>query len=147
MAELMDTLLATSTFHVEIDQVTIASFKKVSGIESESEIIEYKEVADGKVITRKMPGQVTYSDIELAKCIDADTYLWEWRRMVEEGDIQGARRNGSIVALDSMMDEVARWNFFNGWISKWSGAEFDAEANEVALETVTIAHEKVERVK
>lgn len=146
MAELMDMLIATSTFHVEIDQVTIASFKKVSGIESSSEIIEYKEVADGKVITRKMPGQITYSDIELAKCIDADTYLWEWRKLVEEGDIMGARRNGSIVALDSTMAEVARWNFFNGWISTWSGAEFDAEANDVALETVTIAVEKVERV-
>lgn len=147
MAELMENLLTASTFHVEIDQVTIASFKKVSGIESESEIIEYKEVADGKVITRKVPGHITYSDIELAKCIDADMYMWEWRQQLEEGDIAGARRNGSIIALDSMMNEVARWNFFNGWISKWSGAEFDAESNEVALETVTIAHEKVERVK
>jgi phage tail-like protein len=147
MAALMDTLLATSTFHVEIDQVTIASFKKVSGMESESEIIEYKEVAKGQVISRKRAGQIKYADIELAKCIDADTYLWEWRRLVEQGDMEAARRNGSIVALDSTLQEVARWNFFNGWISKWTGAEFDAEANEVALETVTIAHEKVERVK
>ena len=52
-----------------------------------------------------------------------------------------ARRHGSIVAKNSKMEEVARWNFENGWPSKWTGADFDAGSNEVATEKVVITHE------
>ena len=62
-----------------------------------------------------------------------------------EGDIDSARRNGSIVLYDSMQTEVARWNFVNGWPSVWKGADLDAGANEVAVEEVTIAHEGLVR--
>ena len=60
-------------------------------------------------------------------------------------DIDGARRNGSIVLYDSMQTEVARWNFVNGWPSVWKGSDLDAGANEIAVEEVTIAHEGLER--
>ena len=59
--------------------------------------------------------------------IDETTSLWEWRKQVIDGDIDAARRNGSIVAKNSKMEEVARWNFEAGWPSKWTGADFDAE--------------------
>ena len=51
------------------------------------------------------------------------------------------RRHGSIVAKDSKMTEVARWNFEFGWPSKWTGAEFDAGSNDIATEKVVITHE------
>ena len=37
-----------------------------------------------------------------------------------------------------------RWNFFHGWIAKWEGPALNAQANEVAIETVEIAHERLE---
>ena len=58
-----------------------------------------------------------------------------------DGDIDGAQRNGSIVAYDSAGGEVARWNFESGWVSKWSGADFDAGSNDIATESVSITHE------
>lgn len=142
----MPDLTTTSVFVLEIDSVEMGSFRKVSGIESETETIEYKEATkDGRMIIRKQPGAMKWSDITLERRIDSSRALWEWRKQVIEGDIDSARRSGSIVAKDSKMEEVARWNFENGWPSKWSGADFDAGSNEVATETVVITHEGLVR--
>jgi phage tail-like protein len=46
--------------------------------------------------------------------------------------------------LDDQRTEVLRWNFHNGWISKWEGPTLNAESNEVAMESIEIAHEGLE---
>jgi phage tail-like protein len=142
----MPDLLTTFSFVLEIDGVEMASFRKCSGVESETETIEYKEATkDGKIIYRKVPGAMKWSDITLERRIDESKKLWEWRKKVEEGDIDGARRDGSIVIKDSKKKEVARWNFERGWPSKWTGAELDAGANDVATEKVVVTHEGLHR--
>lgn len=134
--------LTTFSFHVELDGVDIGAFKECSGVDSETEIIEYKETTkDGKLIIRKLPGAMKWADITLKKSIDPRKDLWDWRAEVEKGDIDAARRNGSVVLYDSMHSEVARWNFFSGWPSKWKGADLNAGENSVAVEEVTITHE------
>jgi phage tail-like protein len=142
----MPDLLTTFAFHVELDGVDIGAFKEASGVESETEIIEYKEATkDGMLIIRKVPGAMKWSDITLKRRVDSSTALWEWRKQVEEGDIDGARRNGSIVLYDSQHSEVARWNFEAGWPSKWKGADLNAGENDTAVEEVVITHEGLRR--
>jgi phage tail-like protein len=142
----MPDLLTTFSFHVELDGIDIGAFKEASGVDSETEIVEYKETTkDGKMIIRKLPGAMKWSDITLKKRIDNKKDLWDWRKEVEQGDIDNARRNGSIVLYDSTAKEVARWNFMNGWPSKWKGADLNAGENAVAVEEITITHEGLER--
>jgi phage tail-like protein len=142
----MPDLMTTFSFVLEIDNVEMASFRKCSGVESETETIEYKEATkDGKMIIRKVPGAMKWSDITLERRIDSSKALWEWRRQVEQGSVDDARRNGSIVIKDSTQTEVARWNFEAGWPSKWTGAELDAGGNDIATEKVTITHEGLQR--
>ena len=142
----MPDLTPSFIFVLEIDSVERGSYRKCSGIESETETIEYKEATkDGRMIIRKVPGAMKWSDITLERRIDDSKYLWEWRKQVIDGDIDGARRHGSIVAKNSKMEEVGRWNFENGWPSKWTGADFDAGANEVATEKIVIPHEGLSR--
>jgi phage tail-like protein len=97
------------------------------------------------LIIRKVPGAMRWSDITLKRRVDSSTALWEWRKQVEEGDIDGARRNGSIVLYDSRHSEVARWNFEAGWPSKWKGADLNAGENDTAVEEVVITHEGLRR--
>lgn len=138
--------LTTFSFHVELDGVDIGAFKECSGVDSETEIIEYKETTkEGKLIIRKLPGAMKWADITLKKSIDSRKDLWDWRAEVERGDIDAARRNGSVVLYDSTHSEVARWNFFSGWPSKWKGADLNAGENSVAVEEVTITHEGLVR--
>lgn len=142
----MPDLLTTSAFFVEIDGVTVAQFKEATGINSETNIIEYKEsTAAGKMIIRKVPGAKKWSDIVLKRRVDDSLALWEWRQQVLDGDIDSARRNGSLVIYDSMGTEVARWNFENGWPSNWKGSDLNAGSDEIAVEEVTISHEGLVR--
>jgi phage tail-like protein len=142
----MPDLMTTFSFAVEIQGVTLGFFKKCSGVESETETIEFKEsTKDGKMIIRKVPGAMKWANIVLERRIDTSISLWEWRKQVIDGDVDAARKDGSIVLYDSTHSEVARWNFEAGWPAKWTGAELDASGSDVATESVEIAHEGLVR--
>ncbi len=139
--------LVSYHFHIEIDGISQAQFKECSGLESSSEIIEYKEAnKDGQTIVRKIPGVLKWADIVLKRGITDVLELWEWRKLVEQGKVNEARKNGSIVLYDQANTEIARWNFVDGWPSKVTGPQFSADKNEVAVEEVTITHEGLARV-
>ena len=74
-----------------------------------------------------------------------DTDLYEWHRQWVDGDASAPRKNGSIVLLDRQGQEKARWNFFNAWPSKWTGPSFSAEGNDIAIESLELAHEGLVR--
>jgi len=140
--------LTTFSFSLEMDGITNSEWKECSGVDTETELIEYKETTkEGKMIIRKLPGAMKWSDITLKKGITSSTELWEWRKQVEEGSVEEARRNGSIVLYDSTHKEVARWNFISGWPQKITGADLNAGENAVAVEAVTITHEGLVREK
>src|SRR5436309_14242681 len=103
----MPDLTPTFIFVLEIDSVEMGSFRKCSGVESETETIEYKEATkEGKMVIRKVPGAMKWSDITLERRIDESKALWEWRKQVEGGDVDSARRDGSIVGEDWLKKEV-----------------------------------------
>lgn len=127
-------------FLVEIDGIARAAFSEVSGLESETSVVEYRTGSEPG--TRKLPGLTKYSNIVLRRGITQDRDLWNWRQTVVTGSAE--RRNGSIVLLDDDRTEVVRWNFRNGWPCKWQGPALNAKNNEVAIETLEIAHEGLE---
>ena len=128
-------------FLVEIDGVARAAFSEVTGLESETAVIEYR--AGGEHVVRKLPGLTKFGNIVLRRGVTQDAELWDWRKSVVDGNLD--RRNGSIALLDDQRNEVVRWNFRDGWICRWEGPAFNAKANEVAIETIEIAHEGLER--
>ena len=130
-------------FLVEIEGVARAAFSEVSGLESETAVIEYRVGSEKVNWVRKLPGLTKFANITLRRGVTQDADLWNWRKSVVEGSID--RRNGSIVLLDDKRNEVVRWNFRSGWISKWEGPTLNAKTNEVAIETIEIAHEGLER--
>jgi phage tail-like protein len=70
--------------------------------------------------------------------------LWQWFLTAVEGKVE--RRNISIVLMDNDgMTEVTRWNLINAWIAEWRGAPLDALGREVAIETMTLVFETLER--
>lgn len=131
-------------FLVEIDGIARAAFHEVSGFDSTIDVIEHREGGENTT-TRKLPGQTKYSNIVLKWGITDDMDLYNWHRQAVLGNLQ--RRNGSIVGLDRQGNEIVRWNFFNAWPSKYDGPDYNAEGNDIAIETLELAHERVERVK
>lgn len=129
-------------FLLEIDSIVQAGFAECSGFGSEVEVVEYREGGDAATV-RKLPGKTTYPDITLRWGSTDSTELQDWHTAAVNGAIE--RKNGSVVLLDDAGAEVARWNFFEAWPSKWEGPELDAKGTDVAIEALTVACERVER--
>jgi phage tail-like protein len=124
-----------------MDGITRAAFQECSGFDSTIDVIEYREGGENTTV-RKLPGLTKYSNIVLKWGMTDDTALYDWHRQVVRGDIE--RKNGSIVVLNRKGEEVARWNFYRAWPTKWDGPDLNAEGNDVAIETLELAHEGVE---
>ena len=125
-------------FLVEIDGITRAAFQEVSGLDSTIDVIEHREGND-PTTPRKLPGMVKYSNIQLKWGMTDDTDLYQWHKDAIQGNLE--RKNGSIVLMNRAGEEVARWNFFRGWPTKYDAPDFNAEGNDAAIETLEIAHE------
>jgi len=137
--------LASYSFGVEITGVTIAQFKEVSGLGVSIGVIENRSnQVGGQPILQKMPGSVKYDDIHLSRGKVADPAFWEWIKTVQDGKIDQARKDGSIILFDVMHGEVTRFNFFNGWPSRVDIGKLSAGADSVLLESVTITIERLE---
>lgn len=128
-------------FLVEIDNITSAAFQECSGLESEIEKIEYAEGAHNSV--RKFPGQVKFSPITLKRGTTDDRELYDWHQGIIDGTMD--LRNISVIGLKRNDDECLRYNLFNAWISKWTATNFNAQASEIAIETIEICYERIER--
>ena len=127
-------------FLVEIDGITRAGFRECSGLDSTQDPIEYRE-GNEALTARKLPGLNKYSNISLKWGITDDAELWDWRQQVMDGNIDGARKNGSIVLMDDTGEEKVRWNFREGWPTKWTGPSLNATGSDIGIETLDIVHE------
>ena len=130
-------------FAVELDGITRATFQEASGLDSSIQVAEYQE--GGQRGPMKVPGQNKYSNIVLKWGSSDDHDLYDWHRQWLTGDPAAARKNGSVVLRDRTGTEVIRWNFVRAWPLKWTGPTFNAKGNDVAIETLELAHEGVAR--
>lgn len=134
-------------FGLELQGTITGYFTECAGVGSESEVIEHKVVNDkGMEIVQKIPGRLKWQDVTVKRGITADMQIWDWREMVEKGQMDQARKTCSIVMFDRNYEEVARWNFENAWPSKVSGPSVKSDSNEIGVEEVTLVHEGMDRV-
>lgn len=131
-------------FHVEIQGIVRAAFQEASGFDSTIDVTEHREGGENTTV-RKLPAMTKFSNITLKWGTTDDAELYKWHRQWVEGDPAATRRNGSIILLDRAGKEKVRWNFTNAWPCKWTGPSFNAEGNDVAIETLELAHEGLER--
>lgn len=140
--------VVSSWFGVEFQGQVVGAFRECTGMGSENEVVEYKASGPkGEFIIKKVPGRMKWNNITLKRGITDAMDMWKWRKMVEEGNIEGARRNGSIAMYNQAGVEIARWDFVNAWPSKLNGPTANANNNEVGIEELEITHEGYKRVK
>ena len=125
-------------FKVELDGIQRGGFKEASGLESSNDVVEYRE-GDKPATVTKLSGMTKYSNITLKGGMTDDVSLIEWKKKTIDGKTE--RKNGSIILCDDAGEEKLRWNFVEAWIVKWTGPTFNAMTNDVAIESIEIAHE------
>ncbi len=139
--------LVSFQYKIDVGGVITGYFTECSGLGSETELVQHK-IQQGNVdIIQMLPGRLKWDHIKLKRGITDQLDFWDWRKMVEGGDMEGARMNGSVFMLGQEGEEIAQWNFENGWPMKVSGPDLKADSNAFGVEEITIVHEGIERVK
>lgn len=116
------------------------SFQEVTGLDTETQIIEYRH-GDNKVFsTIKMPGIAKFGNITMKKGIFVnDNNFWKWYDQIKMNTIK------RIAVTISLLDESGKptmvWTLKNAWPTKITGTDLKSDGNEVAVETIEIAHE------
>lgn len=142
MAEVVGAL----RWYLEIDGITEGIFREVTGLDSETEVIEHRIAGKGgNLVVHKIPGALKWSNIVLRRGITDDRKLHDWRTKIEQGQVEGNRKNGSVTLYNPAGTAVAKYTFKNGWPCKFKGPALDAGKNEIAIEELEICHEGLER--
>lgn len=123
-------------------------FSEVSGLGSESEVVEQKTTGPGgQTIIRHVPGPLRWKEIVLKRGMTSDRSLWLWRAQIEAGNVRGATLKFSITLLGPSLQPIARWEGIDGWPSRLIVPSIDRNAPGLAVEELTIAHSGLVRTQ
>lgn len=130
-------------FILDLGGGTVGYFTEVNFMGIKVPYFEYREGGAGPAV-RKLPGRVSYSDIELKWGLTESTEMWDWLMSAIKGEV--VRKNISIILRDTDgQKEVTRWDLENAWPCCWTGTQLNALSNEAAIETLCITHEGLTR--
>jgi phage tail-like protein len=131
-------------FRLEIDGLQIGDFSEVSLGAAITEVVEYRDGTDRSGV-RKLPGLTHFANVVLKRGITNSLELYQWHRLIAEGRSAEARRNVVVVLSDEARNDVARFILRNAWPVKYEAPSFSAATSDIAIETLELTHEGLER--
>ena len=128
-------------FHFQVEWGgTKIGFTEVSGLDVETEVVEYRHGASPEYSKIKMPGMQKYSNLTLKRGTFAtDNEYFIWWNSVKLNTIE--RRDITISLLNEEHEPVITWKVKNAWPTKVQSTDLKADGNEVAIESMEIVHE------
>ncbi|HEY7467284.1 MAG TPA: phage tail protein [Dehalococcoidia bacterium] len=133
-------------FALEVQGIEEATFQEADGFENSNEVIEQRETGKGgKQYVSKQPGNLKWTDITLKRGVTSSMELYNWRQQVIDGNMDQARKSGSVVMYDARNTEISRISFVRGWPSKWKQGGVKTSDNSAQIEEITIVHEGIKR--
>ncbi len=129
-------------FKLIVQGVVQGHFTRVDGLGMKIGRILYREGGENSTV-RAIPGQVEYTVVTVRFGLTDSTELLRWLFAAAEGRVE--RRNVSLAMLDdSGTTEVRRWNLIGAWPCEWYGAPLDSLGHELAIETLSLAYDRLE---
>lgn len=130
-------------FYFSIDfggGMPISSFQEVSGLETETQVIEYRHGDSKQFSTIKMPGIAKTGNVTVKKGVFVkDNNFWNWYNQIKMNTIK--RVAVTIKLLDESGNPTMTWTLANAFPVKITGTDLKSDGNEVAVESLEIAHE------
>lgn len=118
----------------------VMSFQEVSGLDVEAQPIAYRAGDSATFSAIKMPGLKKYSNVTMKKGVfKSDTKFWDWFNAIKMNTVK--RVPVTISLLDEAGTPSMVWTLTNAWPTKITGTDLKSTGNEVAIETIEIAHE------
>jgi len=127
-------------FAVQLGDDKSISFQEVDGLNSETQVIEYRHGNSPIFYPIKMPGLGRVGNVTMRKGIFVnDAKFFAWYSEIKLNVIK--RRTVVINLLDEKGNPKMTWTLNNAWPTKITGTDLKSEGNEVAVESVEIAFE------
>lgn len=128
-------------FHFQVEWGgTKIGFTEVTGLDVETEVIEYRVGSSPEYSKTKMPGMQKYSNITMKRgTFQGDNEYYSWWNSVKLNTIE--RRDITIKLLNENHEPVVTWKVKNAWPTKVQSTDLKADGNEVAIESIEIVHE------
>lgn len=132
-------------FVVEIDGLSYAGFQKCSELSAEVVSVQYFE--GGSLIPNKSPGRLTFADVTLERGATQDHDLFDWFQDVAITSSglglagEAYKRNLDIVQQDRDGTTLRRWSLARAWPVKFVAGDWDNEADENVIESVTLTYD------
>ena len=126
-------------FQVKWD-TAVLSFQEVSGLDVETQIIEYRHGDSPVFSTIKMPGLARYGNVTMKKGVFvSDNKFWDWYNQISMNTIK--RIPVTISLLDEAGAPIMVWTLTNAWPTKIISTDMNSNGDEIAIEEIVIAHE------
>jgi phage tail-like protein len=115
-------------------------FQEVSGLETETQVLEYRHGNSPQFSTIKMPSIAKVGNVTLKKGVFVkDNNYWNWYSQIKMNTIK--RVTVVIKLLDEKGKPTMSWTLQNAFPTKITSTDLKSDGNEIAVETLEIAHE------
>ena len=122
---------------------TRIGFSEVAGLTQENQAIEYRDGSFPEYSSIKMPGLRKFSNLTLKRgVVKADNDFFKWLSTIKLNQVE--RRDIVVSLLNENHEPVMTWKAHNAFPVKVEGPGLKASGNEVAIESIEIAHEGLE---
>ena len=139
----MNNLLPVFRFSVDWGEGPL-EFAEASGLTMEVQAIEYRHGLQREPIPIRIPGLKKVNNITLKRgMLPGDNRFFNWVAQAHTGDQkkEGFRRDVTISLLDETGKPVVLWRVKRAWPVKVEGPGLKASGNELAIESIELAHE------
>ncbi|GAA0191313.1 hypothetical protein GCM10009122_53700 [Fulvivirga kasyanovii] len=139
-----ENLWPITKFHFTVEGANFTTgFQEVSGLEISYDPIDYRSGDDPTYSMQKIPGLKKFTSITLKKGVfQDDDAFYEW---IKDTLANPDRRETlTINLLDEEGTPVKTWTVVNAFPVKYQGPDLNATDNNVAVETLELAHEGIE---
>ncbi|HCE58269.1 MAG TPA: phage tail protein [Prolixibacteraceae bacterium] len=115
-------------------------FTEVTGLDVETEVVEYREGSSPEYSKIKMPGMQKFGNLTLKRgTFASDKDYFNWWNTVKLNTIE--RRDMTISLLNENHEPSVTWKVKNAWPTKVQSTDLKSDGNEVAIETMEVVHE------
>ncbi len=137
--------VAKFRFQVKFDGDEIAHFTEVSGLDSETEIIEFREGGSISKYKQIVLGLNKANRVTLKRGVfqeDAkhNFYKW-WNKTTAKQSTAEAQRSVTIILIDEVGEPVITWTLSKAIPVKLQSTDLKSDGNEIAIESLELAHE------
>lgn len=128
-------------FRVEKNSVIIAACLECSGLTVKRKVETYAEGGINDYV-HSLHGPLEYEHIVLKRGITLSDELWTWF-WTGVYDLRITPASISIILYNAEKETVQRWDVEGAYPIKWHGPDLKAAGNEVAFESIELAHSKL----